>query len=317
MGMAAPHGAGHAPERTKMGTTLNKYDYSWIAVLIALFAICVAIILIISVLDRQNVLVREHDFISDYIEKKKKFLAKNKSVIDINVYMMMIAGCMLLTGFVGFLLTRNYYVMLGTGLVGFFIPDFVVRFLISSKNQKFDEKLERTLSNLSSSLRAGLTISQAVEEVCNSPFVDEDMKAFFRQMNSRLKMGESIESTFQWFADVTQSSDVQDVASAISMQVKVGGNEATVIESITSNISSRMNMRSEIKSIFSDAKFTIIIFDIMPPVMLAVMYVMMPSIFSELFNSLTGIIVFCSCMGVMLFGSFVTRKIMNNALNSN
>ena len=295
---------------------MSTYDYSWITVVIALIIFCVAAVIIMNIVEKKNVLVQEHDFISDYIEKKRKFLLKNKSVIDINVYMMLIVACMLLLGFSGYYLTHNYYIMAGVAVCGFFIPDVIVSVMVASKNAKFEEKLQRTLSNLSSSLRAGLTITQAIEEVCTSNFVDDDMKKYFREMNSKIKMGRSIESVFKDFADITQSQDAYDVYAAISMQVLVGGNEAAVLENITENIASRLSMRKEIKSIFTESNMNILVFDFVPVIMIIIMYFMMPDYVMSIFESTVGLIVSVIMVIIMIIGSIVPRMLVRKSLSN-
>ena len=73
-------------------------------------------------------------------------------------------------------------------------------------------------------------------------------------------MGISTEEAFQRFADRTGSPDAQDVAAAISMQMRVGGSEAKIMESIATNIQDRIMLRKEIQSVFAEMDVVIRIY---------------------------------------------------------
>lgn len=110
---------------------------------------------------------------------------------------------------------------------------------------------------LAASLKAGLSIQQAVEELCLSKFVDEDMKVLYRNINSQIKMGVKVDKAFADFAEETQSVDARDVASAISLQEEIGGNEAETIETVARTIADRLDNKTTIKSLMTDSKMMI------------------------------------------------------------
>ncbi len=70
--------------------------------------------------------------------------------------------------------------------------------MIRSQNKKkFEERYARSLEQLSSSLRAGMSIYQAVEDVANCKFLHENMRKQYAKMSSDLQMGLTIAETFQ------------------------------------------------------------------------------------------------------------------------
>ena len=95
-------------------------------------------------------------------------------------------------------------------------------------------------------------------------FIHDSIRASFRQIDTDLKVGLSVKESFLRAAHKLNSEDALDVALAISLQNELGGNEARVVETIARNISGRILLRREIKSLFADTNITILMMDFVP-----------------------------------------------------
>lgn len=294
---------------------LNKGDFSYIIVLLVFVGICITVAIIMNIIGEKNRLVEQDDFISAYIRKKRKFLAANKSGINENAYIVILILSMLTLAVAAYFVMQNLYVSLACSIIGFFIPDLIIKMTSQKQNAKFELKYKRSLSDLSSSLRAGMSIPQAVEKICHSQLIDEDIKKHYKKMNSSLKMGKSIKEAFYTFAEDVQSNDAFDVAAAIAMQEKVGGGEAEVIENITNSIAERIDERIEIDSILMESSMMIWVFDAVPFVLIVILYVMMPSYILMYFENIKNFIVFAVIIGFTLIGAVVARGMKKKALD--
>ena len=107
------------------------------------------------------------------------------------------------------------------------------------------------MDQLGSSIRAGMSISTAVEDVAQCKFIHPSMRKRFAKLSADLQMGITVADAFQHFADDCGNEDAADIALAIAVQDTVGGHEADVVLSIANNIEERIMMRREIKSIFA------------------------------------------------------------------
>lgn len=276
--------------------------------------LALAIYVILKIINKKSILVREQDFISVFIDKEKTFLLKNKSFMDMNVYIALCiaipVGMCLLIYFVTF-----NPVMSLLGLIGVIIPHCILSMSSTVKESKFDEKYSRSLNQMSTSIRAGMSIAQAIESVCSSPFTDEAIKELYSKMNAGLKMGKSVETVFTEFAEATQNTDAADVAAAISMQVKVGGNEARVIENITTQINHRIEERKKLQAMFIETKVMIWAFDIIPIVLGIAMMLTMGDMFSWYTDSFLNTLVLVGILGVTLVGSVVCRAMASKSIN--
>ena len=127
-------------------------------------------------------------------------------------------------------------------------------------------------------------------------------------IDADLKLGSSVRQAFQNFADRVSIPDAQDVAIAIAMQDEVGGQEAKVIESIAKNISDRIMLRKEIKSMFAGSSATIVSMDIIPFAVVILIYILAPSYLSPFFTDSLMMMVFIALLIFMGIGSIVIHK---------
>lgn len=287
-----------------------------VIILVAAVIFCLSSIIIINIIDRRSLLsMGNDDFITKYFKKKKKFLRSYKIFSNMSVYIMIVVITMLIAGGAAFYFTSNVFVAVAGAVVGFFLPDFFIKFFSGFKKDDFDSKYGASLMALASGLKAGLTIQQAVEEICLSKFVDEDIKALYRNINSAIKMGTRVDRAFAEFAEETQSEDAKDVASAIALQEEIGGNEAETIETIARTIADRLDNKTTIKSLMTDSKMLINVFACAPAILIALLAFLMPDLFAYYTGSIQGIVILIALVLVMYASVLIAAKMRKSALN--
>lgn len=286
-----------------------------VIILISLIILCFASIIIINIVDKRSLLLDEDDFITNYMKKKKRFLAGNGIFSNVAFYITIVALVMIVCGVFAFYFTSNVFIALLGAIVGYFIPDVLIKLISGKKKDSFDSKYEASLMALAASLKAGLSIQQAIEEICLSKFVDEELKSLYRNMNSSIKMGTKVDKAFFDFAEATQSVDAKDVASAIALQEEIGGNEAETIESVARTIAERLDNKITIKGLMTDSKMLINVFAFMPAVFVIALVCMMPDLFKYYFSSFGGAVLFFGLIGVMYISIGIAVRMRKKALN--
>lgn len=194
-----------------------------------------------------------------------------------------------------------------------FLPDFVIRIMADLKKKKYEERYVRALKAFASALRSGMSIQQAVQDVADNPFISSDVSVGFRQIDSDLRVGISIEESFRRFAEAADNDDARDVASAISMQAAVGGSEAKVIDNIAANIEDRLMTRKRIRAIFASTDFMINAFDVLPFLAVLLIYVSMPDYANEILNDPLSFLVCVAVLVFTLIGSVIIRERLKEA----
>lgn len=289
-------------------------DLKYIIACIVFSVLCVGVYIIHYIRNKHqssNSVIEEsqsEDFIEKIENKKKRQLESKPWTLQYETYKTIaMIGCICIA-VVAFIFSHQIILSCFVGLIGLLIPEFIVQMQTSKQQTNYEEKYATGLRQLIAGLKSGLSIHQSVEEVCVSPFVHDDIKADFQMIDADLKLGLSVKEAFQNFADRVAIQDAEDVAIAISMQDQVGGGEAKVIESIAKNISDRIMLRKEIKSMFAGSNATILSMDIIPFAVVAFIYFLVPGYLEPFFQNKALLLVFIFLMIFMGIGSIVIHK---------
>ena len=272
--------------------------------------LALAVLCILKIREKKTSISNTKDIFDLYTVYVKDKLAKSKTDVTYKEYV----GINILGPIISFisvyLISNNLLLAIIFSILSFFIPDVYIRIMKEKNEKKFEQKYLRCLSQLSSSLRSGLSIEQAVEDVCNCSFVSESLREEFLKLNADLKFKVPTEEAFLRFAQRTNSQDAMDVAAALSMQAEVGGNESKVVSDIANNISQRNMLRKEVNALFMDTSITVLVMEIMPIAIVIGINLYSPKYFQPFFENWTMRLVFFGLWIFMLVGSFVTRKII-------
>lgn len=236
-----------------------------IIVLIVFSIFLFALYFVVRTHNKSVQLGRRGDFISDYIQKKKTELKKKNVSMSVDTYFKIMMIAPVAIGIVVYAGTVQPVAAVAAALLGLLLPEAVVAYMRYDMDRKFEERYARSLEQLGASLRAGLSIRRAVEDVAECKFVHETMRARYAKLSSDLQMGLTVGEAFQRFADGTNSQDAADVALAIDVQNTVGGHEAEVIMEVAKDIRNRIMLRREIKSIFSSTSSMVWMMDFIAP----------------------------------------------------
>lgn len=251
------------------------------------------------------------DFLDEISKYKQRDLASKPWAMDYRTYKTIATAAAIILAVIAYLITQKVLFVILFAAIGLLIPEIMIYFQSNKQKTHYEERYATGLRQLVAGLKSGLSIQQSVSDVCVSPFVHDSIKEEFSQIDADLKLGISVQEAFQSFADRVKNKDAEDVAIAVNMQMKVGGREAQVIESIAQNISSRIMLRKEINSLFAGANMTVLAMDIVPFGVVAFMYFVAPNYLSPFFNSPLLTIVFIALLVLMGIGSIVVHRYVN------
>lgn len=253
---------------------------------------------------------RKQDVFDELDTKLREHLKKYGNSLTVSTY--------LAIGLLGFVVVVLLLVMTGQslelslagGLLGFLAPEAVLRFYSGRRRKQFENRYAQALQQMASSLRSGLTIQQSVTDLCKSPFIHESIKESFRQIDTDLTVGIGVKEAFLRAANSLGSEDAMDVALSLSLQNKLGGSEARVVETVARNIGNRILLRREIKSLFADTQITILTMDIMPLLIIFGLIMGSPQYIEIFFQTPTMTAVFVAIVLFTLVGSVVIRRVV-------
>lgn len=254
------------------------------------------------------------DFFQIWYEKQENALSISESGITMDTFMKILIIAPLALLVVGYVLTKNGVISVFAALSGFILPYGIVKLLDSRNAAKFDERYGRSLQQLASSLKAGMSILESVKDVAESNFVHPTIRKKYAAMSLDLQMGMSVSDAFHNFANKVNSKDARDTAIAIDVQNEVGGHEADVIEEIAENIHQRILLRKEIKTLFSGTTSMIWIMDFVPPLIMLIYLVGNRDMSNTYFNSPLLTLVLIGLVVMMVIGSFINHRTLNKVM---
>lgn len=281
--------------------------------LILIFIGCLAAIAIVNVVDSGGPLSGNNDIFHQTWNKKKLDLLRMNTPFSVEIYFLGVLIFPFVIGILVFLGTGNGLFTALLGLCGTLIPEGIVQILYHMNDQKFDERYARSLQQMASSLKAGMSILESVSDVANSRFIHPSLRKKYAAMALDLQMGATVADAFFHFANTTKSQDAKDVAIAIDVQNEIGGHEAEVIENIANNIHSRIELRKEVKSAFAGTTSMVWMMDFIPGGVCA-FYGLTNDQIMEYYSHGTGILVLIVVVACLVMGSIVNHSSLNKIL---
>ena len=256
------------------------------------------------------------DFIQDYLKKLEHDLDRSRSKISLQEYFTLKIGCPAILAVTAYFLSDNQTLMLVFIALGFMLPTAFLLLKKGQENRKFEDRFVRALAQMAASLHAGMTVEQSIDSVVKCELLHDDIRNDFKILSSKMKLGIPIHQAFYEFAMMTENKDTYDVATAITIMTEVGGDAGNAIEKIQKNIEDRLLYRKKRESMMTESRMIAIVSDIMPLCILAGMYVFMPDSINTFFRSGTMTIIFIIDMIVLLLGSVVVHRMLENKIDA-
>lgn len=277
----------------------------------------VAAILITKIIGKSTILDSGSEtYIQKYVKKLSHDLERSRTGITVPQYFVLKIGAPALLAFVSYFISDDRTLMLIFILLGFMMPDILVKLRKGSENMKFETRFVRALSQMASSLHSGMTVEQAIDSVVNCELLHKSVREDFQLLSSKMKLGIPISQAFYEFAEITESKDAKDVATAITIMTDVGGDAGVAIEKIQKNIEDRLLYRKKRESMMTESRLIVIVSDIMPLLILTGIYVFMPGAIQSFFESGMMMVIFIGIIALLLVGSIVVHKMLSDKIDA-
>jgi tight adherence protein B len=211
---------------------------------------------------------------------------------------------------------RNPIALALAFLVGAFFPRYYLRYRQGKRLKAFGDQLPDTITLLANSLRAGSSFLQGIELVTREarPPISEEFERVVREMS----LGVALQPALNNLVRRVASEDLELMVTAINIQSQVGGNLATVLDSIAYTIRERLRIQGEIKTLTAMQRYSGYVITLLPVGLAGILFLVSPSYITRMLEpepSLLGLpagIVFFLIGGVsMFFGYLLIRRIVD------
>lgn len=219
------------------------------------------------------------------------------------------AGGALLVFVIFALATRNPV----TGLLAlllFLAADFVfVQRRITKRLDNFQRQLADCLSLVANSLRAGFSFLQTMEIISRE--MEPPMSTEFERVMRDTTLGKSLDEALHDMDERVGSADFSLVVTAVLIQQQVGGNLATILDTIRQTISERIRIRREVNTLTAQGKMSGIVLACIPVVLGLFFYVSSPDYLEPLLTTDIGRIAIIGAVFLVIVGFAIIRKIVD------
>jgi tight adherence protein B len=201
-------------------------------------------------------------------------------------------------------------------LVGAFFPRFYLRYRQGKRLKAFGSQLPDTITLLANSLRAGSSFLQGIELVTreSQPPISEEFERVVREMS----LGVALQPALNNLVRRVDSEDLELMVTAINIQSQVGGNLATVLDSIAFTIRERVRIVGEINTLTAMQRYSGYVITLLPVGLAGILFLISPSYISamlkkppELLGLPMGIIFFIIGGISMGIGYMLIRRIVD------
>jgi tight adherence protein B len=179
----------------------------------------------------------------------------------------------------------------------------------AQRQKAFERQLPETLTLLASSLRAGFSLMQGLETVAQE--IGPPMRRELQRVFTEVRLGRAVEDAMGDAALRLGSRDLEWSVMAIKIQREVGGNLATLLDTVADTMQKRARIRREIQVLTAEGRATAVILSLMPPIMALLLYLWHPDYIKSLFHHTFGIVCLIAAGGLSIAGWFWLRRIMD------
>ena len=216
--------------------------------------------------------------------------------------------CAVAGGVLGALLLTNIIFVLMVAAAASLIP---YAWLVRSRKQRqkaMAEQLADVLSILASSLRAGHSFLQALDQVAGE--IKEPSAGEFHRVVSEIRLGRSIDDAMVEMADRVGSEDMRWAVMAVNIQRQVGGNLAEVLDIVANTVRERAYVQRQVRVLSAEGRLSIAILAALPFGIFLYLAWMNPEYVNPLFTTMIGRILLIVGGTLMAAGIFVMTRIV-------
>lgn len=200
-----------------------------------------------------------------------------------------------------------------TGLLAAFLflaADFVfVQRRVSRRLNNFQRQLADCLSLVANSLRAGFSFLQTMEIISRE--MEPPMSTEFERVMRDTSLGKSLDEALHDMDERVGSADFSLVVTAVLIQQQVGGNLATILDTIRSTITERIRIRREVNTLTAQGKMSGIVLACIPVALALFFYISSPEYLTPLLTTDIGKIAIIGTVFLVIVGFIIIRKIVD------
>lgn len=214
-----------------------------------------------------------------------------------------------LVGLVTFLVTLKGAMFFVGALVGILMGFALLGLRIRRRRKKFTNQLGDMLTMVANALRAGFSFMQAFELIARE--MDAPMGREVQLVVNEVNLGNTLESALDNMQRRVASPDFELVVTAVLIQRQVGGDLASILDTISETIAERVRMKREVMALTAQGRLSGLTVAILPFAFTIIMSFINPTYLMPLIETDTGRMFVAGGIILEILGIIIIRKIVD------
>lgn len=190
-----------------------------------------------------------------------------------------------------------------------YAPFGYLAFMAGRRLKKFNDGLADAIDMMSRALRAGHSMSAAINVVAEQSI--EPVRSEFSEVFKQQNFGLPLRDAMQQMLDRVPSQDLRVLVTGMLVQKETGGNLAEILDRTSHTIRERLKIQGEIKTHTAQGRMTGYILCALPVVLLLVINWLNPGYSKVLLDTPTGRTIVYIGLGLLVTGGLIIRQIIN------
>lgn len=190
------------------------------------------------------------------------------------------------------------------------IIQMILVYLKKKKISVVTEQMLDAVNLISSSLKAGYSLIQALNEVAKQS--DEPIASEFKQVIEEIGVGKSYDEAFNKLMERNPTEEIEVVSTAIIINKKFGGNLSYILDVVAETLLQMKKLKREVRTLTAQGRLSGIIVTLLPFAVGGIVFIISPDYMTILFNHFLGKIILIIAICGQIIGALVIKSIINN-----
>ena len=214
-----------------------------------------------------------------------------------------------LVGLITFLVTLKGVLFIAGALAGILMGVGLLAMRIRRRRKKFTNQLGDMLTMVANALRAGFSFMQAFELISRE--MDAPMGREVQLVVNEVNLGNTLESALDNMQRRVASPDFELVVTAVLIQRQVGGDLASILDTISETIAERVRMRREVMTLTAQGRASALVVSCIPIGLAAAVSILNPNYLKPLIETELGWMFIIAAVILQLIGFMVIHRIVD------
>jgi len=227
--------------------------------------------------------------------------------VPLQTLVLMLVGLAGLTAMVTLVISGSAVLSLIGVLAVILVFWIYVKHRSSKRQELFDRQLVDSLDLAARSLRAGHPLMGAFRLIAEE--IDPPVGSVFAKICQQQTLGVSLEEALRSEAAVSGSDDLKLFATSVVIQIRSGGNLASMMERLSAVISDRMRLNRQVRILIAQTQLSKRILMALPIIVLGIISLLKPDYLIPLFSTSEGRIMLITAGALLLVGSWSMNRL--------